>query len=183
MNGFRRLQERLYKEGWYVGWNHYCCQSCAWNDVPYEFEHGPYAGTEIDLSKVLFNHSQDCEYDWHEVVYQHFGDDEQGANDFFDAIDMAQCAEEDGEEGAVRKVYQEFDVEFILDDMPDGMLYEGSFICFPPELQNSSLFCFDGGQQGLRNLIDILPIIEQCGCKWNWNKTANQRIEISWELE
>ena len=56
-NGFRRLQQRLREEGWYVGWNLPCCSSCAWAELPYEFEDG----TDIDLSKVLFNHSQDCE--------------------------------------------------------------------------------------------------------------------------
>ena len=50
---FDALKERLAKEGWYVGWNHYCCQSCAWMDVP----------DDADMSKVLFNHSQDCEVD------------------------------------------------------------------------------------------------------------------------
>src|SRR6056300_1012828 len=54
---FSILQKRLREEGWYVGWNLPCCQSCAWAELPFEFEDG----SEIDLNKVLFNHSQDCE--------------------------------------------------------------------------------------------------------------------------
>lgn len=61
MNGFRRLQKRLTEEGWYVGWGGLCCQSCAWATLPDEHEEGPFKGQEIDFSKVLFNHEQDCE--------------------------------------------------------------------------------------------------------------------------
>ena len=53
MNGFRKLQERLTKEGWYVGWAELCCQTCAWESLPSYF----------DYSKVLFNHEQDCQKD------------------------------------------------------------------------------------------------------------------------
>ena len=63
MNGFRKMQQRLREEGWYVGWNLPCCQSCAWAELPDTFDDG----TDIDLSKVLFNHSQDCEVD-HDYV-------------------------------------------------------------------------------------------------------------------
>ena len=61
MNGFRKLQERLTEEGWYVGWAELCCQSCAWGTLPDEHETGPFKGQDLDLSKVLFNHEQDCE--------------------------------------------------------------------------------------------------------------------------
>lgn len=50
MNGFRKLQERLTQEGWFVGWRLPCCQSCAWAELP----------DDIDFDKVLFNHEQDC---------------------------------------------------------------------------------------------------------------------------
>jgi len=54
---FESLKTRLREEGWFVEWNMPCCQSCAWAELPYEFDDG----TEIDFDKVLFNHSQDCE--------------------------------------------------------------------------------------------------------------------------
>jgi hypothetical protein len=64
MNGFYKLKERLEQEGWFVGWGLPCCQSCAWGDVPYEFEEPhPFAGQRVDLCKVLFNHEQDCQID------------------------------------------------------------------------------------------------------------------------
>jgi len=49
---FAKMQEALRAEGWFVEWNMPCCQSCAWAEVDHD-----------DLSKVLFNHSQDCELD------------------------------------------------------------------------------------------------------------------------
>ena len=177
-NGFRTLQERLREEGWYVGWNHYCCQNCAWMDVPDTFEDG----TEVDLSKVLFNHSQDCEYDMMEAVYQHFDNDDGKAEECLEAIEEAQYAEEDGEQGAVKAVYEQFGILHLLEDLPEGMLREGSFVCYPPEQQHSSVFCFAGDKQGVKNLKAILPIIEECGCEWSWDQKGNQRIEISWEI-
>ena len=176
-NGFRKLQQRLREEGWYVGWNLPCCQSCAWDDVPFEFEDG----SEVDLNKVLFNHSQDCEYEWQEAVYQHFDEDDEKADEFFEAVDDAHFAEEDGKEGLVRAVYEQFGVTHLLEEMPEGMLREGSFVCYPPEQQHSSLFCFAGNKQGVKNLKAILPIIEECGCKIEWTGKGDSRPEISWE--
>ena len=63
MNGFRKLQERLTQEGWYVGWGLPCCQQCAWGAIPDAHKEGEYMDEEIDLEKVLFNHEQDCEND------------------------------------------------------------------------------------------------------------------------
>ena len=63
MNGFRKLQERLTAEGWYVGWAELCCQTCAWDCLPMEHETGPFKGQDVDFTKVLFNHEQDCEND------------------------------------------------------------------------------------------------------------------------
>ena len=56
MNGFRKLQERLTQEGWYVGWAELCCQTCAWDCLPYKHETGPFKGQDVDFAKVLFNH-------------------------------------------------------------------------------------------------------------------------------
>lgn len=172
MNGFRKLQKRLREEGWYVGWNHYCCQSCAWMDVPtyldeeydekgYVTKHGP----EVDLNKVLFNHSQDCEFN---VYEDHYTCQECDGDGYSEDDECTSC------EGR----------GFIVpDEDKHGLLEEGSFICYPPEMQDESLFCFSSSDQGVQNLIDILPIIEECGCKWYWDKTGKSRIEISWDLE
>lgn len=162
MNGFRKLQERLTTEGWYVGWNHYCCQSCAWMDIPDYFDDG----TEIDLSKVLFNHSQDCE------VY-----DEEGT----------ECEVCDGEG------YDEDD-EDCSECNGTGINYENlhrddydtsqpGFVCYNPEQQDSSTFCFAGDKEGVKNLKAILPIIEECGCEYSWSESGDERIEISWKLK
>lgn len=79
MNGFRMLQERLREEGWYVGWGLSCCQACAWGDVPFEHEEGPFKGQDVDLSKVLFNHEQDCENDeWMDDLSDEELDDYEG---------------------------------------------------------------------------------------------------------
>jgi len=77
-NKLERLFDRLRQDGWYCGWNHACCSSCAWMDVPDYFDAkydkegyliredkdgNPIEYKEVDLSKVLFNHEQDCEID------------------------------------------------------------------------------------------------------------------------
>lgn len=113
MNGFRKLQERLKEEGWYVGWNHYCCQSCAWMDVPDYFDPqydkdgyliredkdgNPIEYKDVDLAKVLFNHSQDCQYDIHEEFMQS-GLLEEGEDDFFEELE-----ETSGQKKTVKKV-------------------------------------------------------------------------------
>lgn len=163
-NGFRRLQERLLEEGWYVGWNHICCQSCGWADVPDKFEDG----TDVDLSKVLFNHSQDCEFEI-DAPYDYDEDPEKWS-------EWHEQREEALDNGTIE--------EFLGDDFfPEGLIHEGGFLCYPPEMQSSSTFCFNGGKKGVKNLKEILPIIEECGCEWNWDKTGTVRIEISWELE
>lgn len=136
---FYKLQERLREEGWYVGWNLPCCQSCAWSELPWKHEEGPFKGEELDFDKVLFNHSQDCED--------------------YDANEPPEGLSEDEE-----------------DEWWDN--YEMK--CLTPDQQNESMFCFSGDEEGTQNLIDILPIIEECGCSWRWDKTGDMRIEISW---
>ncbi len=192
MNGFRKLQQRLREEGWYLGWNHYCCQNCAWMDVPDYFDAqydkdgyliredkdgNEIEYKEVDLSKVLFNHSQDCEYDFHEVVYEFFGEDDEAAEEFMDAYSDAI------DDDQRKAICEEFDCQELLDDMPEGMLNVGSFVCYPPEQQSSSMFCFDGSKKGVKNFKEIIPIIEECGCAVQWDGTGDTRIEISWELE
>jgi len=158
MNGFEKLKARLREEGWYVGWNLPCCQSCAWSELPYEFEDG----TEVDFAKVLFNHSQDCE------VY----------------IEGEECPDCEGEgydenDEECMTCFGKGEV----DENFDPANYDtsvGGFICETPDTQDSSYFCFDGSKEGVENLNSILHIIEECGCKIYWDGTGDTRPEISW---
>ena len=166
---FSKLQERLTEEGWFVGWNLPCCQTCAWAEVEHD-----------DLSKVLFNHSQDCEvYMDGEECSTCYGDGmienpdydtEQLAEEHCDYLDeFIDCPECDGR-GEVQEGF-------------DASEYDTSvsgFICNTPEQQSSSYFCFDGDKEGVKNLKAILPIIEETGCSWHWDQTGKSRIEISW---
>ena len=153
MNGFRKMQERLTEEGWFVGWNLPCCQSCAWSEVP----------LEADLSKVLFNHSQDCE------VYVEGEECPACEGEGYDLDTDEDCTECYGQ----GEIQEDFD--------PSG--YDTSvhgFICNSPEQQNSSVFCFDGSKEGVENFKAIMPIIEECGVEINWNGSGDSRIELSW---
>jgi len=207
MNGFRKLQDRLREEGWYVGWNLPCCQSCAWSALPdyldakydddgYLIREHPETGEqmswdeidelygELDLSKVLFNHSQDCEFDMWEIL-----DDalmEKGIEDtdeFYEEYDEASDEEQDGEKGAVNTVLQKWGIESILEDVPDLDRSVAGFACYTPEQQDQSTFCFDGSKEGVKNLKEIIPIIEECGCKIHWNGSGESRPTISWECD
>lgn len=123
-NKLEKLFDRLREEGWYCGWAETCCQSCAWDCLPFEHEIGPFKGKDVDFSKCLFNHEQDCE-------------NEYGLSD--DTM-----------------------TTFSSSDVSD------------------SLFCFDGQKEGVKNLKAILPIIEEMGCTYHWNKKGNSRISIDW---
>ena len=168
---FKVLQERLSEEGWFVGWNLPCCQSCAWAEVEHD-----------DLSRVLFNHSQDCEVyidgeecpmcDGDGMIENPDYDTDQLAEEHDDDLDeFIDCPECDGigelQEGLDTSEY---------DTSVSG------FVCNTPEQQSSSYFCFDGTKKGVENLKAILPIIEECGCDYHWDETGNTRIEISWKI-
>ena len=144
---FSRLQSRLREEGWFVGWNLPCCQSCAWWDVP----------DDADDNKVLFNHSQDCEVD----------------HDYEDCV----LCEGDGCDECEHEGFK----KIILAEGTFDTTVEG-FVCNTPTQQFSSLFCFSGNKKGVKNLKSILPIIEECGCTYDWDETGKTRIEISWPI-
>ena len=174
MNGFRKMQERLLEEGWYVGWNLPCCQSCAWGDLPYEFESGPHKGEEVDFSKVLFNHSQDCE------VYIEGEECEACEGEGY--IELDDDADEDADDTCPEcKGMGEIPEE---DEMPDEADLDTSvsgFMCLTPEAQNSSYFCFDGSKEGVNNFKEIIPIIEECGVSVDhFDESGKSRIELSW---
>jgi len=143
---FKKLQENLQAEGWFVGWKLSCCSSCAWCDVP----------DEADLSKVLFNHEQDCEREEEECEYCE-GDGY-----------IMECHDSDGEETE----------EDCMDC--DGAGYHTSYYEHGDDAEGSH-FCFDGTKKGVENLKAILPIIEESGCAWTWDETGGTRIWIEWK--
>ena len=156
---FARMQEALRAEGWFVEWNLPCCQSCAWGEVDH-----------TDMTKVLFNHSQDCEVDDRiEEECEHCdgtGFTEDGDKD---------CGYCEGE-GFVSPFFNDFED---LDYEPDTSV--GGFVCMPPTECDGSMFCFDGTDEGVANFKAIIPLIEESGCKVNWNGSGNTRPDISWE--
>ncbi len=154
-NKLELLFDRLREEGWYCGWAHYCCSTCAWDDVPdyfdAQYDKDGYLiredkdGNEIeykdvDLRKVLFNHEQDC------------------------AVDI-----DDWEEG-----------EEAYYDMLENWDGDGTMPTFSSDEISDSCFNFAGDAKGVKNLKEILPIIEEMGCKYNWDHTGTTRISIDW---
>jgi len=201
MNGFRKLQERLREEGWYVGWNEPCCQSCAWGGLPSYLgavydddgylahpetgkklsysEYEEVYPDEVDLDKVLFNHSQDCEVDMYEDEMECETCDGEGY--VYDEDLNENVGEDDDDEcpDCGGHGYNPALLETMYDDDEFDRSVDG-FLCLTPESQTSSLFCFSGDKTGVENLKSILPIIEECGCKYHWNESGDSRIEISW---
>lgn len=198
MNAFEKMKERLMEEGWFVGWNLPCCQSCAWSAVPDYLgavytEDGylahPETGkrvsypeykevypNEVDLSKVLFNHSQDCEvYIEGEECSECLGEGEvenpdydEDDKDSEEWIDCPEC----------------FGMGEISEEGFDPSEYDTSvsgFVCMTPEQACGSYFCFDGSKKGVENFKAIMPIIEECGVSIHWNGTGDSRIELSWD--
>ena len=164
-NKLEVLFDRLREEGWYCGWGLACCQSCAWDDVPFEHEVGPFKGKDIDFDKCLFNHEQDCEIDVFELDENAeecevcYGDDEN-------------CPHCKGTGWIVdESVLEELDiVNRKYSAYPHYTHYE----------QTNSTFCFNGDKEGVKNLKAILPIIEECGIEWHWNQKGNSRIDLDW---
>lgn len=204
MNAFRKMQERLREEGWYVGWNEPCCQSCAWGSLPdyldakydddgYLIRKHPETGkelsysemsevfTELDLSKVLFNHSQDCEFDLYDHVAEYFDENLDQADEFFEEYESARDAVEDGETDAVNKLFEKYNISHLLTELVDMDQSVSGFVCYTPEQQNSSYFCFDGSKKGVANFKEIVPIIEECGVTVDhFDESGKSRIELSW---
>lgn len=190
MNAFRVMQKRLLEEGWYVGWNEPCCQSCAWSGLPsylgakynkkgdlvhpetgkkLDYKTRDEVYREVDLSKVLFNHSQDCEvYVESEECKRCEG---MGAS-YDDMDDDLECHECDGE----GYIDESHDVP--AEDIDSSV---GGFTCLTPEAQGNSLFCFDGSKKGVKNFKAIIPIIEECGVKVDsFDESGKSRIQLSW---
>lgn len=167
---FARMQEALRAEGWFVEWNMPCCQSCAWAEVEHD-----------DLTKVLFNHSQDCEMD-HDgedcpdcdgdgmIDSPDYNSDEPDEHGNEQYIECDYC----GGEGVLYGSFDASELDFVPDTSVDG------FACLPPTACNGSMFCFDGSDEGVKNLTEMLPLITESGCEVRWNGKGNQRIEISW---
>ena len=164
---FSKMQEALRAEGWFVEWNMPCCQSCAWGVVPFDVDH----------TKALFNHSQDCVID---------SDGEDCSSCYGDG--MIDNPDYDADDGDTEE-YIECDYcggEGILYGSFDDLDYEpdvsvSGFACMPPEVAGSSMFCFDGSTEGVANFKAVIPLIEASGCKVNWNGSGDTRPDISWE--
>lgn len=179
MNGFRKMQERLREEGWYVGWNEPCCQSCAWGGLPMyldaKYDDDGYLIREdadgnrieyedVDYSKVLFNHSQDCE------VYLEGEECPYCEGEGYDMETDEDCMEC----GGMGEIEEGFDASE-YDTSVSG------FVCNSPDQQNSSYFCFDGSKEGVENFKAIMPIIEECGVSIDsFDESGKSRIELSW---
>ena len=144
---FETLQKNLRDQGWLVEWNMPCCQSCAWSELPYEHKEGPFKGQEVDLSKVLFNHSQDCEVYLEEEECTVCHGEEGWQDDDGKWYDCNTC----GGEGYIYESYDGDPAD--IDSSVDG------FTCHTPESQDQSTFCFDGSAQGVKNLKAIVPIM------------------------
>lgn len=166
MNGFEKMKERLLEEGWYVGWNEPCCQSCAWSSLPMYLD-GEAETIDVDYSKVLFNHSQDCEvYIEGEECHVCHGECEVEDDDD-EWIDCPECFGR----GEIEEGFDPSQYDTSVD----------SFICNSPEQQTSSYFCFDGSKEGVANFKAIMPIIEECGVNIDsFNENGKTRIELSW---
>ena len=162
MNAFRKMQERLKEEGWYVGWNEPCCQSCAWSCLPDYLDEEK--EIDVDYSKVLFNHSQDCE------VYVEVEECPVCEGEGYDMETDEDCMECFGR----GEIAEGFD-----DSQYDTSV--SGFICNSPEQQNNSMFCFDGSKKGVENFKAIIPIIEECGVTVeSFDESGKTRIELSW---
>lgn len=173
MNGFRKMQEALSREGWFVGWNLPCCQSCAWGELSW-MEHAP-----EDMSKVLFNHSQDCVVEGSDgECSECYGDglvenpdvEEQLDAGDYDAEEFIDCPECGGT-GEIEEGFDSSEYDTSI----------GGFVCNYPEQQDGSCFCFDGSEEGIDNFKAVIPLIEASGCKVKWNGSGGQRPYISWK--
>ena len=72
----------------------------------------------------------------------------------------------------------EQDIEEEVDCDDDEMEWDRHF--YEIDAINGSLFCFSGSKEGVKNLIEVLPIFEECGVKVLWNQKGNSRIELEW---
>lgn len=64
------------------------------------------------------------------------------------------------------------------DEDDEEMMWDRHF--YEIDAINGSLFCFSGSAKGVKNLIEVLPIFEECGVKVFWNQKGNSRIELEW---
>ena len=57
---------------------------------------------------------------------------------------------------------------------------EGTMETYSSDEMSNSSFCFGADKKGIKNLKEILPIIEEMGCTYRWNQKGDQRISIDW---
>jgi len=167
--GFDIIQEKLQAEGWYVGWSLPCCQTCAWGCVPFEHKTGPFKGQEVDFDKVLFNHEQDLEEE--PVMYCPVCESEGSVpvEDEKDEFATVECTNCNGTgldpDGPIDIETEEYKPDFDWDT-------------FPEEVVDNSSFCFSSNEKGVKNLKAIVPMLEEIGCRIDWNETGDDRPRI-----
>lgn len=109
---------------------------------------------EADLDKCLFNIIQDVEC--HDFI-------EEGEAVLREQFGIGEDDEETEEFlDALDELYEAAEEEYLTPDQVDG-----------------SHFCF----ANKKTLKEIIPIIEECGCKVEWNGSIKQRPYISWGNE
>jgi len=182
-NNLDILFDRLREEGWYCGWGHACCQSCAWMDVPDYFDAqydkdgyliredkdgNPIEYKDVDLTKVLFNHEQDCQID----LYEEGEECEHCCGEGWDDETEDDCEHCKG-------------MGYVLsDELAEELdIKNRKYSAYPYYThyeQTNSTFCFNGDKEGVKNLKEILPIIEECGVEWHWNQKGDSRIDLDW---
>lgn len=176
VNGFERMKAALQDQGWYVGWCEGWSQSDAWDAVPYDHEVGPFKGQRIDTDKCLFNHEQDAQIYWEDDVAVELEEQSNGDPAVRDAMEVTffeQLGETDRDNW--HTIFSNWDMKEIY----FKYLFNREWYSFPwygPTEISQSYFCF-GSAQALK---EVIPLIEECGCKVTWNGRSDTRPLISW---
>ena len=158
--GFYRLQKRLREAGWYVEWTYALQGGHAWEDMPMRHQEGPHKGLDIDMTKCLISFTGDP----------------------FDRLEYPDdMSDEEHEEW-----HEKIDGRLSEGDM-DGVAeltghdWVNRLQDASPESWGGNEFMFNGCDEGLANLIEILPLIEECGCSYKNYNPASGDIDIRWD--
>jgi len=161
-DGFYKLQEKLHEMRWFCGWAVGPDQREGWTDIGELQMDDP----TIEDSKILFNHEQCIEVE--DPIYSgNFSDEIIDKWESFLSFEVNY----DYQDSKV----DEFLKEFGLENPWRGREW-GSVPYYNPDEVPGSTFYFGDAQE----LEKILPVIEECGCTWKWDKTQETAIEIFW---
>ena len=117
---------------------------------------------------------------WSEVPYEHLAGPLSGQEVDLDKVLFNH--EQDCEDDSVK--YDEDSDAYLSasGELIDENEYD-QFPHLPYTEMEGSYFCFSGDNKGVKNLKEVLPIIEECGCSYTWDGTGGSRIYISWNKE